>query len=117
VKRDIQDKVFRFASEIVRLHKDLVSERTARVLGDQLLRSATSIGANLEEACAGQSKPDFISKCSIALNEARETLYWLKLLLETRIVIKERLGLLVNEADELVAIITTIVRNTRGTPK
>ena len=78
---DIQDRTFAFAVEIVRLCQRLDEKPGAgRTLSKQLLRSATSIGANMEEAQAGQSKADFISKTSIALKEARETLYWLRLL-------------------------------------
>ncbi|MCB0227199.1 MAG: four helix bundle protein [Anaerolineae bacterium] len=86
---------------------------TERVLAGQILRSGTSIGANMEEANAGQSKPDFITKCSIALKEARETLYWLRLLVECNLVSSERLTSLISEADEIVAILTTIVKNAR----
>ncbi len=79
----------------------------------QILRSGTSIGANLEEATAGQSRADFISKCNIALKEARETHYWLRLFTETKVVSAERLNGLLTESNELVAILTTIVKNTR----
>jgi len=82
----------------------------ARDIGRQLLRSATSIGANLEEADAAQSRADFISKCSIALKEARESLYWLRLLEKTG---KSESPQLCDECDQLVAILTTIVRKTR----
>jgi len=72
--------------------------------------AATSVGANLEEASAAQSKPDFISKCSIAAKEARETRYWLRLLIAAKGVSKERLTPLIEESDELVAILTTILK-------
>ncbi len=102
---DLRDRAFRFACEIVALND------SAALRGDlmrQLLRAATSIGANLEEADAAQSRPDFISKCTIALKEARESLYWLRLLQATRTLPNgERL---LNDANELVAILTTIVK-------
>ena len=111
----IQDRAFNFACRIVKLHEHLVVKGgTARRLGDQLLDSGTSIGANLEEADAGQSRNDFISKCSIALKEARETLYWLRLLSNTNQVKPESLAELINEANENVSILTTIVRKSRG---
>ena len=79
--RDIKERTFAFALEIVRLCRTLDGKRgPARTLGRQLLRSGTSIGANVEEAQAGQSQADFISKYNIALKEARETIYWLRLL-------------------------------------
>jgi four helix bundle protein len=79
--RDITDRTFYFAAEIIRFCDALDSSRgTVRVLARQLLRAGTSIGANVEEAQAGQSRADFISKYSIALKEARESIYWLRLL-------------------------------------
>ena len=79
--RDIKERTFSFALEIVRLCRSLDSRPGSfRTLIQQLLRSGTSVGANVEEAQAGQSRADFISKYSIALKEARETLYWLRLL-------------------------------------
>ena len=115
MKRDIQERAFRFACVIVALHRELVQlDRTSRVLGDQLLRSGTSIGANLEEACAGQSRPDFISKCSIALKESRETLYWLKLMDTTELMPHNRLQTIAVEANELISILTAIARKARG---
>jgi four helix bundle protein len=84
-----------------------------RTLSRQLLRSGTSIGANIEEAQAGQSRADFLSKYSIALKEARETLYWLRLIAECEIIASLRLAEITLECDELVAILTTIVKNTR----
>ncbi len=108
----IQDRSFDFAFRIVALHEYLCTKRgAARVIARQLLKSSTSIGANLEEASAAQSKPDFISKCSIASKEARETRYWLRLLTACKSVKGERIAPLVTEAGELVAIITTIVKN------
>ncbi|MCB0210171.1 MAG: four helix bundle protein [Anaerolineae bacterium] len=112
--QDIQERTFEFAKRVVKLHQYLYElGGTERVLAGQILRSGTSIGANLEEANAGQSKPDFINKCNIALKEARETLYWLRLLIECHLVSSERLSPLISEADEIVAILTTIVKNAR----
>ena len=79
----------------------------------QLMRAATSIGANLEEADAGQSRADFISKCTISLKEAREALYWLRLLRATN-KLDASAEALVHESDRIVAVITTIVRKTKG---
>jgi four helix bundle protein len=112
---NIQERAFLFAVRIVKLHQYLDKcGRTERAMADQVLRSGTSIGANLEEADAGQSKPDFISKCGIALKEARETRFWLRLLMECELVPKDRIGPLTAESGELVAILTAIVKNSRA---
>jgi four helix bundle protein len=113
-KRDIQERTFAFALRIVRLCQNL-DERPgiARTLGKQLLRAGTSIGANIEEAQAGQSRADFISKCAIALKEARETLYWLRLLEAAEVVSTARLTDLQAEADQLVRILTAIITTSR----
>jgi four helix bundle protein len=111
-EKKIQDRAFEFACRIVRLHQTLMRKGvTARRLAGQLLDSGTSVGSNLEEAEAGQSKADFISKSRIALKEARESLYWLRLFAATEIVRPSRVGALIQEAREIVAILTTIVRN------
>lgn len=108
--RDIRERTFDFALRIVKLCQQLDDQPgVARTLGWQLLRSGTSIGANVEEAQAGQSKPDFISKNAIALKEARETIYWLRLLAASKIVPMERLVELQNEASELAKIIGAII--------
>lgn len=75
----IQEKSFQFALQVIQLYRELQNEREY-VLSKQLLRSGTSIGANVEEASAAQSRNDFIAKMSIASKEARETCYWLRLL-------------------------------------
>jgi four helix bundle protein len=86
-EKDMQKRAFLFACRIVNFYRFLANqEKVGEVLGRQVLRSGTSIGANLEEASAGQSKADFISKCNIALKEARETYYWLRLFTETKVV-------------------------------
>jgi four helix bundle protein len=76
----IAKKAYSFALEIIKLYKQLVTNKKEFVLSKQILRSGTSIGANINEALAGQSKRDFIHKLSIALKEARETSYWLNLI-------------------------------------
>jgi len=86
----------------------------AQVLGKQTLRAGTSVGANYREAHRPRSKAEFISKIGDCLKEADETLYWLELLLEESFVPASRLRPLVNEANELVAIFTTISKHARG---
>jgi four helix bundle protein len=112
--RDIKERAFDFAVEIVHLCQDLdKTPGTTRTLGRQLLRSGTSIGANVEEAQAGQSRADFISKYSIALKEARETIYWLRLLKTTGVCTDERLDTLREEAGQIARIIGSIIVNTK----
>jgi four helix bundle protein len=111
-RQTIQERSFDFACRIVQLADYLhQSSFATRIIARQLLDAGTSIGANLEEASAAQSKPDFISKCSIASKEARETRYWLRLLESCHLVSTERISPLTVEAGEIVAIITTIVKN------
>ena len=112
---NIQERSFLFAIRIVKLHQYLDKRGgTGRAMAKQVLASGTSIGSNLEEADAGQSKPDFISKCGIALKEARETHFWLRLLRECELVPADRISPLVTEAKEIVAILTPIVKNSRS---
>lgn len=111
----IQERAFRFGCRIVKLYGFLHRKGgAARRLANQVLDSGTSIGANLEEADAGQSRSDFISKCNIALKEARETHYWLRLLVATDQVTTEMLSPLIQEANEIIAILTSIIRKSRN---
>ena len=111
----IVEKSFQFSVRIVNLHKHLVREHKEYVLSKQLLRSGTSIGANVNEAQAAQSNADFISKMSIASKEARETKYWLQLLCETEYLDKAQPHVisLLEQSEELIKILTTIVKNTQ----
>jgi four helix bundle protein len=115
-RRDIRDRTFEFACRIVRMHRALCRDRTARALAAQLLHAGTSIGANLEEAEAGQTKRDFIAKERIALKEAREALYWLRLFAATELITVSRIQPLIDEAKQIVAILTTIVKNASESP-
>jgi four helix bundle protein len=110
----IVERSFAFAVRVVRLCRFLeAQDRVSRTLANQLLRAGTSIGANIEEAQAGQSKADFTAKMSIARKEARETLYWLKLLKASEIIEAEKLDEITKEADELVRILTSIVKTSQ----
>ena len=114
-KRDLPERTFEFARRVVKLCQALDQmPGVSRTLAHQLLRAGTSIGANCEEAQAGQSRPDFLSKMSIACKEARETHYWLRLMRASDVVAADRLLDLEDEAGQLVAILTTVVRNTRA---
>lgn len=111
VENLILNKSYEFAIKIVSLYRFLCENKREFVLSKQLLRSGTSIGANLEEAQAGQSKKDFISKVSIANKEARETKYWLKLLNDTGFLDDfDGREELLDELNSIVSILTKIVK-------
>ena len=116
MRQDICDRTFEFAAGIVRFCNILAKEGpNCRVLSSQLLRSATSIGANMEEAQASPTKPDFTHKVSISCKEARETLYWLRLIKETEtgIISNGVVDKLIDESRQIVAILTTILKNSK----
>lgn len=114
--RDIEERTFRFALNIVRLCQKIEDKvGTSRTLALQLLRSGTSVGSNVEEAQAGQSRADFISKYSIALKEIRETRYWLRLMAESAIVDVHATYPLIEEAAELSRILGAIVSRSKRT--
>ena len=108
----IQDKSFTFALSIICLFKNLQAEREY-IISKQILRSGTSIGANVEEAIAGQSKKDFLAKLSISLKEARETRYWLRLLAESELT-KLDVSTYQKDVLEIVNILSAIVKTTRS---
>lgn len=111
--QDICDRTRAFALRVIKMYRVLVKDEIGHVLGKQLLRSGTSIGANVEEAQAGQSKADFISKMSIALKEARETRYWLTLILEAEVLSAKRLDSVLIEIEEIIKVVYTIIQNSK----
>ena len=106
----VREKSFAFALEIISLYKQLQGEKEF-VLSKQMLRSGTSIGANIEEALAGQSRRDFLAKMSIASKEARETRYWLVLLQQSKLT-KLDLKPAIGQVESLMRILTSIVKTT-----
>ncbi|MEO8087062.1 MAG: four helix bundle protein [Bacteroidota bacterium] len=107
----IQDRTFDFAIEIIALYKKL-QEQKEFVLSKQVLRSGTSIGANVEEAIGGHSRKDFIAKLVIANKEARETRYWLRLLQRSQLV-KMDYSKQINEAEQILNILNAIIKTSR----
>ncbi len=107
----ILEKSFRFSLDIIELYKKMIVQKEF-VLSKQLLRSATSIGANVEEAIAAQSRKDFLSKMSIASKEARETRYWLRLLQEGKLVDLD-ISTFLKSSESLINILTAIVKTTQ----
>lgn len=104
----IQTKSYEFALKVVQLYKYLVKEKQEYVLSKQVLRSGTSIGANIEEAIGGQSKKDFFAKITIAYKEARETHYWIRLLKDSDYLTEKEAKSLLENCDELLRIIGKI---------
>ena len=109
----ISDKTFSFAIRIVNLYKHIVAEKNEYVLSKQLLRAGTSIGANVAEGEKAQSKADFYSKMSIALKEANETIYWLRLLYNTEYLTEKQFASISSDTDEIIAILTSICKTTQ----
>ena len=107
----IQTKSFEFSLMIIDLYKSLVSEKEY-VVSKQILRSGTSIGANIEEAIAGQSRKDFIHKLSISNKEARETKYWLRLLKMSSLTIID-VSKELDEIQQIINILTSIIKSTK----
>jgi four helix bundle protein len=114
-EKDLRVLTKAFAIRVIRLYCALLKNGVvAQVLGKQALRSGTSIGANYREAYRARSKAESISKIGDCLEEADETLYWLELLLEENILPARRLQPLLEEADELIAVLTTISKRSKG---
>jgi four helix bundle protein len=112
---DLCQRTFEFSLEILKLWQKAIKVRGfPQPLANQLLRAGTSIGANVEEGRAGQSKPDFISKCSIARKESRETSYWLRMMVASKLVSESDGRPLIKEAEEIISILTAIIKNTKG---
>ncbi|HNF29357.1 MAG TPA: four helix bundle protein [Chitinophagaceae bacterium] len=109
----IQQKSYAFALAVIALYKNLVTDKKEFVLSKQVLRSGTSIGANIQEAVASQSKRDFIHKLSISLKEARETQYWLNLLKDSSYIPESEFNNLNNSCDEVKKILTSIILTTK----
>jgi four helix bundle protein len=109
----ISSKSYAFALEVIKIYKYLINEKKEFVLSKQLLRSGTSIGANINEAVSGQSKRDFVHKLSIALKEARETLYWLKLLADSGYIELKNFGTLSESCEEIIRILSSIILTTK----
>ena len=108
----ILDKSFEFAIRVVKLYKYLCDDKKEYVLSKQLLRAGTSIGANINEAQAGQSKADFIAKMAIASKEARESKYWIDLLIKTDYldINENHVKSLLNDIEEIIKLLTSIVK-------
>ena len=109
----VEEKSFKFALRIVRLYKYLTEKKKENILSKQMLRSGTSIGANISEAQQAQSNEDFISKMSIALKETTETKYWIRLLCEAEYLKEEESKSILNDCIELEKMLVSIVKTSK----
>jgi len=116
-KVDLRERTKNFALGVVRMFAKLPKTTEAQVLGRQLLRSGTSVGANYREAYRGRSRAEFISKCGDCLREIEETAYWLELLVAADIASFDDLSSLRQECDELTAIFVSIIKQSKAAPE
>jgi four helix bundle protein len=116
-KLGIVERTIKFSLDVIRLYRELEKDSVGRILGKQLLRLATSIGANVHEAQGGQSKADFIAKMSIAYKEARETLYRLQLIRESGLAVFDRLEHLLGESEQIIKILSSILLTSKNKEK
>jgi len=113
-RQDLRARTKAFALRIIKLYAALPKNTEAQILGKQILRSGTSVGAHYHEACRAKSDADFISKIEGGLQELDETIYWLELIVEAKIFPVTRLETLHTEADELVAMFVSMVKNVKA---
>lgn len=111
----VQIRSYEFALRIIKLHHNLIKTHKEYDLSRQILRSGTSIGANIEEAIGGTTKKDFKYKLSISYREARETHYWLRLLRDSGFISKDQANSLLRDCDELLRLLGTIIKTTKRT--
>jgi four helix bundle protein len=110
---ELKDRTKQFGIRVIRLVESLPGSKSAGIIGNQLLRSAISVGANYCAACRGRSKAEFIAKIGICIEEADESHYWMEILAETGLVSEERMTDLMKEASELTAILTASAKTAR----
>ncbi len=112
-KPDIAERSISYSLRIIQLYRELEEDSAGRVLGQQVLRSGTSIGANIHEAQGAQSRADFIARMTIAYKEVLETLYWLRLIEASEVVKGEKLGDLFDETQQLIKILSSILLSSK----
>ena len=113
-EKDLRSRTKAFALRIIALYETLPRSGSAQVLGHQVLRSGTSVGANYREACRARSNAEFVSKVGDSLKELEETSYWLELLVDSGAVNPKKLALLLDETSQLTAILTSIAKKVRA---
>ncbi|MBR0414980.1 MAG: four helix bundle protein [Clostridia bacterium] len=110
----VLEKSKKFAVRVIKFYKYLCEEKKEYILAKQILRSGTSIGANAREASKAQSKKEFIAKMNTSLKESEETCYWLEILVEAEIIDTKEFESLYSDANELVAILTSIIKSSNS---
>ena len=113
-EQEFKDRTKQIALRVIRLVESLPNIPSAQIIGKQLLRSATSVGANYRAACCGKSTPDILHKLSIVEEEADESLYWLELLVESNISSENKLCVLMSDINEIVAMTITSIKTLRS---
>jgi len=113
----MKERTKKFALHVIRLCRALPRSSESSIIGRQLMRSATSVGANYRAVCRARSTPDFVSKLGVVLEEANESLFWIDLLVEARLASPDKIGMLRAEANELVAIFVTSLRTAKHSTK
>ena len=109
----IRNKSYNFSLKIIKIYQELTLEKREFILSKQLIRSGTSIGANVEEAVGAQSKNDFIAKLSISYKESWETLYWLRLLTDSKFLNDQQSSSLISDCEELLKILGSILKTAK----
>lgn len=113
-KEEMKARTKQYALRVIKAVQSLPNERVANVLGSQFLRAGTSVGANYRAACRAKSTADFVNKLKIVEEEGDESLFWMELLVESGITTQQKLGALMKEADEIVAIVVAALKTTRS---
>lgn len=113
-KDDLRKRTKRFALRVIKVYETLPRSGSAQVLGHQLLRSGTSVGANFREAHRARSNAEFVAKVGDSLGELEETAYWLELLVESGTISPQKLAALLDETSQLIAILTSIAKKVRA---
>ena len=107
--KDLKDRTRKYALRIIKLYLSLDKSTVSKVIGKQILRSGTSVGAQFREGCRAKSDADLISKLQGSIQELEESIYWMELLVEAEIIKKEKLEPLMQESEELIAIFISII--------
>ena len=117
MQEEMKRRTKRIGLEVIKLLDELSNKLSARAIGNQIIRSSTSIGANYHAACRAKSTADFVNKLKIVEEEADETIYWLEMLVESGLVLKERTASLLSETNEVLSIIVASINTTKNKMK
>ncbi|MBM4167480.1 MAG: four helix bundle protein [Ignavibacteria bacterium] len=112
-EQDLRKRTKQFALRVIKLVSALPKSQTGKVVGNQLLRAGTSVGANYRAACRARSQADFISKLGVVLEEADESLYWMELIVESNLFPEKRMDSIMQEANELVSIFSASLKTAK----